>query len=158
MPAKVHFLMSDGEALCKRVLNFASMSDHTVDVTCSWCRTKLTQAEPLAGAPVPPESGEDGEDKPYVPQPRQTAVECAQFLREEIKGRQEWLRGLAKRREQVSQRFEAEYEAAPSEKKSDVRTRWGEALREKDREKERFEAELFAYRRTLQYLTGELWS
>lgn len=95
----------------------------------------------------------------YEPQPRRTAEEAASFLRSEIMRCHERLASLQTRRDRVSDRFNAECEAEQDpEVEKRIRARWGEALREKDAEKKVIEAELFAFRKTLQYLTGELWS
>jgi hypothetical protein len=90
--------------------------------------------------------------------PHHTAEEVATFLRNEIQHRNERIADIKIRRERVSDRYEAQRDAASDEvEKARITKRWGEALREKDEEIKIVEAECFAFRRTLQYLTGELW-
>lgn len=94
-----------------------------------------------------------------MPQPQHTAEEVAAFLRQEIFERDERVKDIADRRTRGNNRFSAEYEAAKdAATKSDIQARWSAANRDRDMEQKVAEAERFALRRTLQYLTGELWS
>jgi len=94
-----------------------------------------------------------------TPKPQHTVEEVATFLRAEIQHRDERIADIRTRRQRVSDRYEVQRDATSDEaEKARITTRWGEALREKDEEIKVAEAERFAFRRTLQYLTGELWS
>lgn len=93
------------------------------------------------------------------PKPQRTTEELAAFLRREIQRRDEQIAGIRERRERVSNRFDAQRDAVTDEdEKARITARWSEALREKDAEIKIAEAERFAFRKTLQHLTGELWS
>lgn len=94
-----------------------------------------------------------------TPKPQHTAEEVADYLRREIAERDERLRDIAERRERMNNRFEEQREAASDEaERARITSRWAEAQRDKDVEAKVADAERFALRRTLQYLTGELWS
>lgn len=93
-----------------------------------------------------------------APSPRHSAEEVAAFLRAEIQGRDGRIADIKTRRQRVSDRYEVQRDATSDEaEKARITTRWGEALREKDEEIKVVDGERFAFRRTLQYLTGELW-
>ena len=96
-------------------------------------------------------------DSPF--KPMHTAEEMAEFLRQEIKHRDENLIGLGERRKRVSMRFESELDEASSiEEALGIRERRGRTVQEMIVERKRLEDERFALRQTLQYLTGELWA
>lgn len=90
------------------------------------------------------------------PTPIESAESMAAFLRTEISHRKERIVGIKERRERMNTRFQAQRDAAAGSANQIVNA-WKEAGERNTREQEIADAEMFAFRRALQFLTGELW-
>lgn len=92
------------------------------------------------------------------PLPIETAEATADFLRKEISARVERLRGIEDRKGRINERHQGLRDATQDQAQIQrIVNDWKEAIERNRREKDIAEAEMFAFRRTLQFLTGELW-